>query len=146
MDINQVTRKLSCMGIVVLQEPYKEPEVLVMENDGEIVFPKGHVEPAEAHIAAAVREVYEETGVTVQLPDHLGKIDQFEFYFEGEKAIKVIEVHLFKITAKQSTNPNLSEGITSSYWMSTTEALIRLTHNDAKKSLSKALAKIKSNE
>ena len=41
-----------------------------------IVFPGGHVEPGEPFTAAVIREVYEETGVTVENPRLCG-VKQF---------------------------------------------------------------------
>ena len=42
-----------------------------------IVFPGGHVEPRESFVRAAVREVYEETGLTVENPALCG-VKQFQ--------------------------------------------------------------------
>jgi 8-oxo-dGTP pyrophosphatase MutT (NUDIX family) len=128
------------MGIVLTKTV--PSQVLVIENDGEIVFPKGHVEPDEARAATAIREVKEETGVDLSFTNYLGKIDQFEFYFEGEKAIKVIEVHLFIVDQVQSTTPNLLEGISKAYWMDAVQAMEKLSHNDARAALSKSIARM----
>lgn len=133
-------RKLSCMGIVLTKT--MPPQVLVMENDGEIVFPKGHVEPGEARTSAAIREVKEETGVELSFTNYLGKIDQFEFFFSGEQAIKVIEVHLFLIDQAQPTTPNLQEGIAKAYWMEATQAVHKLSHDDARSALTKSIARV----
>ena len=126
------------MGIVIFDDKI-EQAVLVMENDSEIVFPKGHVEFGEDHIDTVIREMREETGIFIERSNCAGKINEFEFYFEGENAIKVIEVYLFKIQTKQEPHPNTAEGINSAYWLSTPEALKRLTHDDARNSLHTAL-------
>ena len=64
-------RKVSAMGIV-LSKTGPELEVLIVENDGEWVFPKGHVEDGEDLTGAAIREVQEETGATPAREDHRG--------------------------------------------------------------------------
>ena len=45
-------------------------EVLVIQHrNGTWVFPKGHLEPGETHLAAALREVEEEAGIPARCPD-----------------------------------------------------------------------------
>jgi diadenosine hexaphosphate hydrolase (ATP-forming) len=44
--------------------------VLVLgHRNGTWVFPKGHIDPGETHIVAAIREVEEESGVVATSPD-----------------------------------------------------------------------------
>ncbi len=48
----------------------KAGEVLVLgHRNGTWVFPKGHIDPGETHIVAAIREVEEESGVVATCPD-----------------------------------------------------------------------------
>ncbi|MBS4536680.1 NUDIX domain-containing protein [Clostridium sp. D2Q-14] len=90
--------KVSSMGIVVAKLNLQKILVLILNCDDEWVFPKGHVELGESWIDAACREVKEESGVMLKQGECLGLIDEFSFYFEGEKAIKEIKVHLFVIS------------------------------------------------
>ena len=59
-----------CVSVYVYDE--KEQKVLLVKHKkmGLWVQPGGHVEPNESMEEAAIREVYEETGLTVEL---LGK-------------------------------------------------------------------------
>lgn len=49
-----------CAGGVVLNSFGK---IAMLEFNGKLFFPKGHVEPGEAILRAARREIYEETGL-----------------------------------------------------------------------------------
>ena len=120
------------MSIVIL----KNKEVLVLDN-GEKVFPKGHLEEGESLIDCAIRELKEETGVQVTAKECLGEIDKFNFYFDGEKSKKHIYVYLFSINKKQNINVNKEEGFIDGQWYDIDNALKLLTHDDARNSLKK---------
>jgi diadenosine hexaphosphate hydrolase (ATP-forming) len=48
----------------------KAGQVLVLgHRNGTWVFPKGHIDPGETHLVAAIREVEEESGVMATCPD-----------------------------------------------------------------------------
>ena len=133
--------KVSSMGIV-LSKTGPELEVLILENDGEWVFPKGHVEEGEDLTGAAIREVQEETGVTLAREDHRGHVDTFSFYFDGEKAVKVIEVQCFFITSKPEITINRGEGFTRGRFVPASQAAKMLTHDDARTALAKAVTMV----
>lgn len=131
--------KISCMGIVIS----KTNHVLILKSDEEWVFPKGHVELNEKLTDTACREVYEESGINISSKECIGMIDEFNYYFEGEEALKVIKVYLFVVTKKQYIEFNRDEGFTDGKWVTIKEAFECLTHNDSKKSLAKALEALK---
>jgi len=126
-------KNISCMSIVIL----KNKKVLVLDN-GEKVFPKGHLEEGESLIDCAIRELQEEAGIKVTANECLGEIDRFSFYFDGEKSQKYIYVYLFSIDKKQEINVNKEEGFVDGQWYDLDNALKILTHDDAKNSLKKA--------
>jgi diadenosine hexaphosphate hydrolase (ATP-forming) len=47
----------------------RDEVLLIRQHDGSWVFPKGHVDPGEDPLAAAVREVEEEAGVVASCPE-----------------------------------------------------------------------------
>lgn len=139
MDPN-IPTKISSMGIILVKPNSKEVKVLSLECGGEWVFPKGHVMPGENFIEAACREVKEESAVEIKPKECIGLIHEFSFYFDGEKANKLVKVHAFVISEIQSIIYNKDEDFTGGKWIAIEEAFNILTHEDAKNALRKALA------
>lgn len=127
--------KISSMGIVVT----KNKNVLLLNSEGEWVFPKGHAEDGENFIDTAIREVKEEADVELKREQCKGQIDEFCFYFDGEKAKKVIKVILFEIEREQEIKFNEDECFIDGKWMCFEEAIEKLTHDDARGALKKAI-------
>ena len=131
--------KISCMAIVIANSK----KVLVLKNDGEWVFPKGHNEKGEDFVQTAIRELCEETKICVSQKQCLGQVDEFCFYFDGEKATKVIKVFAFLILNEPKIEYNHKEGFCDGKWVTFFEAFEMLSHQDAKSALEKALKKAK---
>ena len=130
--------KVSSMAIVI----GNKNKILILNNEGEWVFPKGHVENNETYLQASIRELKEETNVSVCEDDCLGQIDEFKFYFDKEKAIKVIKVFLFKIDSLPLITVNKEERFISGDWVLIEDAIRKLSHDDARGSLEKAIVKL----
>ncbi len=62
--------KISSMAIVMEESQRK---VLLLNSEGEWVFPKGHNENGESYIQTAKRELYEEAKVSVTEQDCIGQ-------------------------------------------------------------------------
>jgi len=140
-----IPTKISSMGIVLAKPNSKELRILTLECGGEWVFPKGHVIPGENFIETACREVKEESAVEIKTEECIGLVYEFSFYFDGEKANKLIKVHAFLVSETQPIIYNEVEDFTNGKWMTIEEALNILTHEDAKNALKKALAVLNKN-
>jgi len=130
--------KISSMGIIIAENQGLK-KVLLLNSEGEWVFPKGHAEKNETYIETVIREIKEETGIKLRQNQCLGEIDEFKFYFEGEKAVKVIKVFLFKINLFENINFNKEEGFTDGQWFDLREGIKTLQHDDARGALKKAI-------
>lgn len=119
-----------------------EKKVLLLNNSGEWVFPKGHVEKCETEIQTAIRELAEESGIIVKEDNCLGLVDKFKFYFDGEKAVKVIKVYAFKVNDFYDIKFNSKEGFIDGQWVELQKAKKQLTHDDARKALNKSIIKL----
>lgn len=134
--------KISSMAIVIAKQENKL-NVLLLNSEGEWVFPKGHVEANETELDAAIRELYEESNVKVNAQESIGQVDEYKFYFSGENAVKVIKVFAFIINDEREITYNKNEGFIDGKWVEVDEALKMLKHNDAKNALEKTIKKIK---
>lgn len=130
--------KISSMAIVIAKKE-KNLKVLLLNNDGEWVFPKGHLEANETELHAAIRELYEESNVVVDEQECIGKVDEYKFYFSGENAVKVIKVFAFIIDNEREITYNKNEGFIDGEWIAIDDALKILKHDDAKKALIKVI-------
>ncbi|MFA7244670.1 MAG: NUDIX domain-containing protein [Candidatus Magasanikbacteria bacterium] len=134
-------KKTSAMGIVFYKKhSHDEMDVLLLQNnENEWVLPKGHVEKGENEVQTAIREVEEETKVIISNDEHLGFVTEFSFYFDGEKALKVIRVHCFLTKKQQTIVPNSSEGFIDGNWFPVKDAINKLSHDDARNALKIAI-------
>lgn len=106
--------------VLLIRDPYK--------NWG---LPKGHVEAGETAIAAAAREVREETGLTaLQLGPEIGVIDWF-FRAEGRVVHKFCTFHLIACDVGTPV-PERAEGITECVWLPARDAIARVTYENAR--------------
>lgn len=139
--MEKIAEKVSSMAIVVAGTKEGQ-KVLLLNNDGQWVFPKGHVESGETYLETAIRELKEEAGVRVAKNQSVGQVDEFRFYFDGEKAIKVIKVFGFVVDNIQPIEYSKEEGFINGAWVDVKTATIQLKHDDARMALKRALVMI----
>ncbi len=135
-------QRTSALAIVLVSSAADGYHVLTLVNDGERVFPKGHIRPGETPSQAAVREVREEAGVSLSAAQDLGQITQYAFFSAQENCQKIILVQGFLLDAGQPITVNVEEGFTCGDWLPVQTALKELTHHDARRTLELALKHI----
>lgn len=113
-----INRNIDSAGAFVFRNPDGNdlPEVLMISTKRGWSFPKGHVEEGESEKEAAVREVFEETGIMISLIN--------EYCFKTKSALKEEQrnVHYYLAEAKGGTlQPQLSE-IQKTEWVTLKEA------------------------
>lgn len=131
-------QKRSAGGII-----HNNGKFLVVDalDHNQIILPKGTIEKGEAPEQTAVREVAEETGYRVKIKAPLGEIS-YEFNEDDGKHYKKTVYHFLMelIDENEEPTPNRQEEENfKNLWLSPDEALERLTHNDSKKLLQKAI-------
>lgn len=104
-------------------------------------FPKGHLEDGEPPEAAALREVGEETGLEDLAIRGLVDTIDWQFRFRGHLIHKVCHFFLME-TARSTTSPQRTEGITACRWMSFDDAERLVTYRNAREVLRRAQSMI----
>ncbi len=106
-------------GIVVRGGPRPLIALVQRRKDDAWVLPKGKLKRKEAPIAAAEREVIEETGYKVEIHDYLGAIS----YKVGRK-LKLVE--FWRMQALGKTGRKLTDDIKAVQWLPLDEAIRQL--------------------
>jgi len=141
----QSRRRVTSAGGVVLRERPggKGLEVLLIAiKDGRVwSLPKGQVEPGERYPQTAVREVREETGIEARVLAPLGSIRyHFTVKDDGVQTTVTKEVHHFLMGYVGGTPRPQKEEVDGVAWFPVREALKRLSHQNERNAVLKALA------
>jgi len=112
--------------------------LVIFDQYGQWTFPKGHLEAGETSAEAAIREVYEETGIQGEL----GALVQTIYYDVVKKGRTLPkQVDFFVMHTTQSTvTLQASEGISDYRWVDAATAHELLSYDQMKAVLMAALA------
>lgn len=115
----------------------RDLEVLLLKHRaGHWDFPKGHVEEGESEQETALREVLEESGLTVKLEDTgFREVIRFSPYAGCEKDV----VYFIAFLESGVLTPQPEE-ISRAAWLRPREALERITYQNARNLLLNALS------
>ncbi|WP_456411940.1 NUDIX hydrolase [Oceanithermus sp.] len=108
--------------------------LLIRDRNGYWVFPKGHVEPGEAPLQTALREVAEETGVRAEALESLGASR-----YVNDRGVPR-EVHWFLMRGEGPVR--LEAGLTGAGFFEPEEARARLSFPDDVARLERALERL----
>ncbi len=95
-----ITEK-SCGAVVFTKENGQFKYVIIRSKEGFCGFPKGHMEGMENEMQTALREVAEETGLSVHIVGGFRTEDSYPFNRDGETRIKHI-VYFFAEYSNQT--------------------------------------------
>jgi 8-oxo-dGTP pyrophosphatase MutT (NUDIX family) len=141
--LNNMTREkpspvveVSAGGFVVSKTDSTLVALMARFNRGgklEWCIPKGHLEPNETNERAALREVFEETGLSAEITDYLGDVS-YTFNQKGKNVSKTVHVYLMnqvsgELTMEHDPNHEASELA----WVKLSELINRLSHVNEKR-------------
>ncbi|ADD08714.1 bis(5'-nucleosyl)-tetraphosphatase [Candidatus Aciduliprofundum boonei] len=127
-------RRERSAGAVVFNPKIKK-YLLLHYPTGHWDFPKGHVEKGEKDVEAAKREIFEETGLEIEILFGFNEIIKYHFKEHGMLIEKKV-VYFLGITEKEEVR--LSYEHDGYAWLSYEDALNRITYDLSKKVLMKA--------
>jgi ADP-ribose pyrophosphatase YjhB (NUDIX family) len=106
-------------------------EVLVVnQNRNSWSLPKGHIDKGEDAIVAAVREIYEESGVKdLEFIKDLGKYERFKIGLNGKDDHSELKtIHMFLFRTKQMELKPIDKENPEARWVKRNEVSKLLTH------------------
>jgi 8-oxo-dGTP pyrophosphatase MutT (NUDIX family) len=128
--------EISAGGFVVSKTDSTLVALMARFNRGgklEWCIPKGHLEPDETTEQAALREVFEETGLSAEITDYLGDVS-YTFNQKGKTVSKTVHVYLMnqvsgELTMEHDPNHEASELA----WVKLSELINKLSHVNEKR-------------
>lgn len=132
-------KEISSGGVVV----FGNTILLLRKFNGDWVLPKGRLEEGESTRTAAVREVFEESGVKGEIIKYLGKIKyNYKNIKRDEIVLKTVHWYLMKANNMDS-KPQKQEGFADAVFVHMDKVTDLVRYSDEREILSKSITHIK---
>ena len=125
-------KKTLTAGGIVLN---KDGLVLVVNQNGNSwSLPKGHIDEGEDKLQAAIREIYEESGITkLELIKELESYERYRIGLDGgEDKSELKQIFMFLFTTKEEKLKPIDPGNPDALWVKKEEVAELLTHKKDK--------------
>jgi 8-oxo-dGTP pyrophosphatase MutT (NUDIX family) len=136
MESKSQVVEVSAGGFVVSKTDPNLVALMARFNRGgklEWCIPKGHLEQNESKEQAAIREVFEETGLEAEITDHLGEVS-YQFIQGGSRISKTVHVYLMKqVGGELSFEHDPNKEASELEWVQVSQLLTRLSHGNEKR-------------
>ncbi len=90
MAESEIITEMSCGAVVFARYNGNIQYVIIRSQSGIYGFPKGHIEQGETQRETALREILEETGLSVNLIDGFKAEDCYSYVDDGEERRKQV--------------------------------------------------------
>lgn len=128
-------KEKSCGAVIVNGEEI----LLIKHNQGHWSFPKGHIEFGETEVETALREIKEETDLTVEIVDSIREVST---YSPREGVVKDV-IFFWGLCNEKEVNLQVSE-VCEYKWLTYRECFSLLTYDKDKDILKKIYMAYKS--
>lgn len=138
------TRITHVAAAIVIQTDTKKICV-VNQNRDSWSLPKGHVDPGETHLQAAIRETYEEAGLQqLELIQELGSYQRYKIALGGgDDTSELKKITVFLFTTQETTLEPIDPMNPEARWVAANEVSQWLTHRNDQKFFTDALPGLK---
>ncbi|MFM1779617.1 MAG: hypothetical protein RIS51_762 [Actinomycetota bacterium] len=137
-----VVQEVSAGGLVLAADNSAKVAIISHKNRGghaAWVIPKGHIEKGESAEQAAVREVFEETGIEAEIIEKIGEIS-YSFKASGKRIEKTVHHFLLKQTGGFLTHEGDPTGeVVGVAWFDLAELEGVLAHENERRVAQQAL-------
>jgi 8-oxo-dGTP pyrophosphatase MutT (NUDIX family) len=127
--------EVSAGGFVISSENSNQVAVIGKLNRGgrlEWCVPKGHQEDQETLQEAAIREVFEETGLRAKILEYLGEV-KYDFFLSRKTISKTVHVYLMQqIGGSLSLDFDPHHEASEIAWVKIDQLRAKLTHPNEK--------------
>ena len=141
MKINK-TKFVDCAGGIIINN--KQEVVVVNQNHDSWSLPKGHIDKGETNLEAAIREIYEETGIKEpKLIKSLGSFGRYRIGLDGsDDQTEYKTIHIFLFSSTQKILTPIDENNPIAKWVPYKEVTNFLTHPNDKKFFNECIKEI----
>ncbi len=131
----------SCGFVAYRQIEEKKEYLLIKSINGDVGFPKGHTEQGESEMETAIRELKEETNVTVEPVEGFRR--EISYSLPRKENTKKQVVYFLGKCVSERLTPQANE-VKEAYFLPYEDAIKALTFEDTKKILKAAEAFLRS--
>jgi 8-oxo-dGTP pyrophosphatase MutT (NUDIX family) len=136
MEPKSGSAEVSAGGFVISKTDPSLVALMARFNRGgklEWCIPKGHLEEGETNEQAALREVFEETGLEAKIITSLGEVS-YQFIQSGVRINKTVHVYLMEQTGGElSFDKDPHKEASELEWVQVSELLTRLSHSNERR-------------
>ncbi|GFN34365.1 NUDIX hydrolase [Tepidimicrobium xylanilyticum] len=130
-----MVEEVSAGGVVV----FGNAILLLKRFNGDWVLPKGRVEKNESAREAAIREVFEESGVRAEIIQYIGMVHYTYKNIKEDKIVyKTVHWYLMKANSMESV-PQKKEGFIEATFIHKDKVKDLIKYNDERKIIKKVL-------
>ena len=124
------THKVECAGGIIINQLNKI--AIVNQNHDSWSLPKGHIDRGETAIDAAIREIYEETGIiNPTLIKKVGVYERYRIGLDGNDDLSELKrIHIFLFKSTQKILKPIDKNNPEAKWIDIKEVENYLTHRE----------------